>query len=80
MSLDDSIGFMDEGETCVVCGKRLKAGEALAKLREGENKLSICCPLCMEAYRADPKPHLERLAKRTLWRELRIPPGEESSC
>ena len=70
---------MDEGEICVVCGKSLEEGEALAKLHEGENKLSICCPLCMEAYRADPKPYLERLAKRTLLHELRRPLGEDSS-
>ena len=70
MSIEDTIGCRDEGETCVVCGKGLRPGEALAKLHQGDKTLSVCCPLCLEAYQNDPKPYLERLAKRALFREL----------
>lgn len=70
MSIEDTIGCGNEGETCVVCGKGLRPGEALAKIHEGESKLPICCPLCLEAYEKDPKPYLERLVKRTVFQEL----------
>ncbi len=80
MSIEDTIGYREEGETCVVCGKGIRPGEALAKLHHGESKLSICCPLCLEAYEKDPQPYLDRLAKRTLLRELdkskSAPPGQ----
>lgn len=70
MSIEDTIGCRDEGETCVVCGKGLRPGEALAKLHQGGHQLPVCCPLCLEAYQNDPKPYLERMAKRALFREL----------
>lgn len=50
MSLEDNIGYRDEGETCVVCGKGLRPGEALATMHQEGRKLPICCPLCLEAY------------------------------
>ncbi len=70
MTFGDTIGYLNEGETCVVCGKALKPGEALAVMHEGDRRLPICCPLCMDAYQNDPKPYLERLAKQALLREL----------
>ena len=71
MSLEDTIGYGDEGGTCVVCGKGLRPGEALATLHAEGRKLPICCPLCLEAYQKDPKPYLERLAKHTFLDEMR---------
>ncbi len=71
MSLEDTIGYQDEGAACVVCGKALRPGEALATMHQEGRKLPICCPLCLEAYQTDPKPYLERLARRTLVRELK---------
>ena len=71
MSIEDTIGCKHEGDACVVCGKALGPGEALATLHKGETKLPICCPLCLEAYQQDPQPYLERLARRGLLRELR---------
>lgn len=71
MNMEDSIGYDREEETCVVCGKAIRPGEALAKLPSGKSKLPICCPLCLEAYQRDPKPFLEQLARRTLLQELR---------
>ncbi len=79
MSIPDSIGSLHEGHSCIVCGKALRAGEALAAMYQGENKLPICCPLCLEAYQQDPNPYLERWAKRTLLGELLRPSGAEPS-
>lgn len=80
MSVEDIIGYRDPGETCVVCGKGLRPGEALATMHRDGHRLPICCPLCLEAYQQDPKPYLERLARRILLRELRqpedVPPPE----
>ena len=73
MTMGDLIGYEDSQDSCIVCGKGLRPGEALAKMHQGESKLPICCPLCLEAYQADPQRYLDRLAKRTLLRELRHP-------
>ena len=71
MSLGDSVDDRVEGESCVVCGKGLRSGEALATLHREGLRLPICCPLCLEEYEKDPKPYLERLAQRILRREVR---------
>lgn len=71
MSFGDTLDYRHEGDICVVCGKALKSGEALATMHNSGSKLPICCPLCLEAYQKDPKPYLERLAKRTFQQELR---------
>jgi hypothetical protein len=71
MTFGDNIGYGNEGPTCVVCGKALRPGEALATMHRDGHKLPICCPLCFEAYQADPKQYLERLAKRALVQELK---------
>ncbi len=73
MSIEDTMDYRNEAECCVVCGKGLRAGEALATLHEGESKLPICCPLCLEAYEKDPQIYLDRLAKCTFRRELQRP-------
>ena len=78
MSIEDTIGYQDEGAACVVCGKGLRPDEQLAVMHQGENRLPICCPLCLDAYQADPKQYLERLARRTFMRELRRVPVENS--
>ena len=80
MSIEDAMGYQHEGETCVVCGKALRPGEALVKMHQSGSKLPICCPLCLEAYQKDPKPYLECLARRTLLQEIHkpedAPPGQ----
>ena len=73
MSMGDLIGYEDSADSCIVCGKGLHPGEALAKMHQGESKLPICCPLCLEAYQKEPKLYLDRFAKRALLRELRNP-------
>ncbi len=77
MTFGDNIGNEGLSKTWVVCGKSLRPGEALATMHQGESKLPICCPLCLEAYQADPKRYLERLAKHTLLQELQHPPKPE---
>jgi hypothetical protein len=71
MSLEDTIGYQNEGEACVVCGKGLRRDEALAHMHHEGQRFPICCPLCLEAWEKDPKPYIQRLAKRALLRELR---------
>ena len=78
MSIEDTIGNLDSSPSCIVCGKGLRPGEALATLHEGKSKLPVCCPLCPEAYQNDPSPYLARLAKRALLRELRDPENTPS--
>jgi len=80
MSIEDTIGYQSDETICVVCGKGLKPGEALATMHEKGSKLPICCPLCLESYQKNPKFYLERLAKRIVVGELRkspdTPPGQ----
>lgn len=79
MNIEDSIGCGEEGKTCVVCGKAIRPGEALATMHHVGSKLPICCPLCLEAYQKDPKYYLERLARQTLLEELRKSNGTPPS-
>ena len=79
MSIEDNIGCGEEGKTCIVCGKGLRPGEALATIHQTGSKLPICCPLCLEAYQKDPKSYLERLARRTFRQELRNSSGSSPS-
>lgn len=71
MNHDAILAYYNGDEMCVVCGKGLRPGETLATLHERGSKLPICCPLCLEAYRKDPKLYLTRLAERIYWDELR---------
>jgi hypothetical protein len=71
MTFGDTLGYSDEGQSCAVCGKALRPGEALATMHVAGHKLPICCPLCLETYQADPKQYLERLLKLTLTQELK---------
>ena len=71
---EDTLDLHHDGITCIVCGKALRPGEATATMYQAETKLPICCPLCLEAYQADPKPYLERLARQTFLDELQHPP------
>jgi hypothetical protein len=79
MNMEDLMGYEDSSPSCIVCGKGLRPGEATVKLCQGERKLPICCPLCLEAYQKDPQPYLDRFAKRALLRELRNPAPNEGA-
>ncbi|MBI2926338.1 MAG: hypothetical protein HYY24_11630 [Verrucomicrobia bacterium] len=82
MSLEDTIGYQHEVETCVVCGKNVEHGGGFARIHYGELKVAVCCPLCQETFQADPKPYLKRLGKVIAYRELRKlnRPGGQSSA
>jgi hypothetical protein len=73
MGFEDTIGYQNEGEACVVCDKGLRRDEAFAHMHHEGKRLPICCPLCLEAWQKDPKPYLERLAKRAFLRALHKP-------
>ncbi len=73
MSIEDTIGYQDSSDSCVVCGKGLGPRQALATMHQGERKLPICCPLCLEAYQKDPKFYLDwNFAPPTKARHLQI--------
>jgi hypothetical protein len=44
LSFEDILPSEDLSKTCVVCGKSLHPGEALATMHHGEAKLPIRCP------------------------------------
>jgi len=66
MSTDRTSVCDTEHETCVVCNKGLRPGDALAKLHQSGNTLPICCPLCLEAYLDDPDLYLTRFTQRAV--------------
>lgn len=74
MNIEDTIGYQSDETICIVCGKGLKPGEALATLHKEGSKLPICCPLCFETYQQNSKFYQERLARRILIGELRKSP------
>ncbi len=79
MSLGDTIGYGDGEQTCVVCGKAVRPGEALVTMHQQGRKLPICCPLCFDAYQTDPKPYLERLEKNRLIQNSQRPQNTPKS-
>lgn len=64
------IGYFNEGEMCVVCGKRVHPGETLATRSQSGCKLPICCSVCLRAYEKDCTLYLTRLAERIWLDEL----------
>jgi len=71
MNSEVGVGYFNEDELCVVCGKWIRPGETLATRNQSGSKLPICCPLCLSAYEKDPRPYLIRLAERIWLDELR---------
>ncbi len=46
---------------CIVCLKEVRDGDALCRFTFEERTLTLCCPLCMEAFKATPKTYLGRM-------------------
>lgn len=67
MLFDDPLGIEVEGDVCTICGKRLGEHDALAHIQHDGERISICCPLCLEAFERD-KGHFSarRRARRLL--------------
>jgi hypothetical protein len=53
---------------CVVCGKRVKIEESSVHLKVDAEMISICCPLCYEAYQKRPSSFLALRALRVAQR------------
>ena len=45
---------------CIVCLKEVRDGDAICHFPLEKRWLTICCPLCMAAFEADPKSYLGR--------------------
>ena len=45
---------------CIVCLKVVGDGDAICHFPFEKRWLTICCPLCMAAFEADPKSYLGR--------------------
>lgn len=63
MSLEDTIGSLNDAEVCSVCGKGLAGCGPFARLRHGAHTVLVCCPMCLEVFQSNPAPHLARLMK-----------------
>ncbi len=81
MSIEDTIGYQHDVESCIVCGKNVEHGGGFAKINHHGSMVNLCCPLCQEAFQTNPAPYLARRTKALAYRELRkftrgdAPPG-----
>ncbi len=71
MSIDETMGFLNEEECCLVCGKGLAQGGGFARIKDGDIMVSLCCPLCLETFQNDPTPYRVRLVKIEYYRALK---------
>lgn len=46
---------------CAVCEKEIRGGKWSARIRHGGRMVALCCPLCTEAFEANPQPYLRRI-------------------
>ena len=70
MSLEDTIGSQNDVPSCAVCGKNVTHGGGFSRINHKGVMVSLCCPLCLETFQADPKPYMARLAKVDIFRAL----------
>ncbi len=71
MNIEDTIGWQNEAETCVVCGKGADGPRGFARINHGGIMVNLCCPGCLETFEKDPEPHMARIRKIAEYRELR---------
>jgi hypothetical protein len=71
MSIEDTFGYQNESQTCVVCGKGVEGNRGFARVNHNGVMVDLCCPLCLETFQGDPEPHMARLRKVNAYRELR---------
>jgi ribosomal protein L24E len=71
MSIEDTIGYQNNVEACVVCGKNVEHGGGFARINHRGIMVNLCCPHCMETFEKDPGPHMARLAKIENYRALK---------
>jgi hypothetical protein len=51
-------------EICAVCEKPTRYQDGFSHLKVYDEMVPLCCPLCFEAFRRNPKPYLARLRIR----------------
>ena len=82
MSLEDMIAFLNEGKTCVACGKGLKGGEATGGVARRRKQSAHLLSSVPGGRPGGPKRYLERVAQQTFLCELvrprdaRSPPAD----
>ena len=54
-----------DGE-CVVCRKSVGKGQGFCHLNIEGEMIALCCPLCSETFKKDPRQYLRRRAVRKL--------------
>jgi ribosomal protein L24E len=73
MSIEDTIGYQNDVECCVVCGKNVEHSGGFAKVNHRGIMVNLCCPHCMETFEKEPGPHMARLAKIESYRARKQP-------
>ena len=41
-----------------VCGKRINANKAYAKIKYGKDTYYVCCPICQSMFEAEPEKYI----------------------
>jgi hypothetical protein len=70
MSIEDTIGYLNNVPACAVCGKNVQHGGGFARIMHGKRLIELCCPLCVETFNSDPAPYVKRLQRMDYFREL----------
>jgi len=70
MSIEDTIGYLNDSPTCVVCGKGVEGSRGFARFKHGGIMVNLCCPGCIDTFEKDPLPHMARLQKVAKYRKL----------
>ena len=72
MSLEDTIGYQNQAQACVVCGKNVERGGGFARIKHKDIMVNLCCPLCLETFQKDPGPYMARLIEVEAFRTLNL--------
>jgi hypothetical protein len=46
---------------CAVCDEPIAGSEWFSRIKHGKRTVALCCPFCLEAFEADPRPYLRRI-------------------
>lgn len=73
MNIEDTIGYQNDAPVCVVCGKNVQGDRGFSRINHQGTMVNLCCPLCLKTFQNDPFPHMARLTKVELFRDLNKP-------
>jgi len=62
---------------CAVCDKAITGGDWFARIRHGDWLVALCCPLCVEAFQANPRAYIRRIETLALFRSANGPFKQE---